>query len=223
MERTTPDARALVDQLRLRAQARSQPWHPEPLPGPPHRVPMTAHPGLKHLHEHWALPDGFDAAGSHGGPRWKQLVWRVAGRVTGGVLHEYMTAERELIANMVQYCDAMAKRVDALERDIDTLAQAGSRQAADLATHLVPPPPAPTPGMHDDAGTTPGAGSTRDRSAAAGTAAEAASGTVTGTPSGTAAGTAGEVAEDGSAANRPGNSSGKPGNSSGKQRATGAR
>ncbi len=219
MERTTPDARALVDQLRLRAQARSQPWHPDPLPGPPHRVPMTAHPGLKHLHEHWALPDRFDGAGGRGGPRWKQLVWRAAGRVTGGVLHDYVTAERELIANMVQYCDAMAKRVDALERDIDTLAQAGSRQAAELATHLVPPPPAPTPGMPDmpdGTVTTPGAGSTRDRSAAAGTAVGAASGTVTAPASGTAGGTAGEIAEDASALNRPATSSGKP-------RATGAR
>ena len=181
MERTTPDARALVDQLRERAQARTRPWHPDPLPGPPYRIPMTAHEGLKHLHENWALPDHFDAPGASGGPKWKQLVWRAAGRVTGAVLQPYLSAERELVANMVRLCDAMAKRLDAVERDIDTLAQAASRQTAEIAARLAAlgsvyaisgiddTPGGSTPGGSTPGDRTPDDGAPKDRTLADGT------------------------------------------------------
>lgn len=144
MEPSTRQARAVVAELQQRATARRRRWQPGPLPAPPVRTPMTVHQSLDYLHNHWVLPDSFTAAPA--GPRWRQLVWKAAGRFTFGVLSRYLAEERELLSRVVQAADTLARRVDTLEAEIDQLAAACSRQFAELAGYLPDPPEAGLPG-----------------------------------------------------------------------------
>lgn len=134
MEPATPDARAVVAELQRRAAARRPRWQPRPLPSPPVRTPMTVDESLEYLHTHWVLPERFTDVPA--GPRWKQLVWRAAGRLTFGVLSRYLSEERELLSRAVQVCDTLARRVDTLEAELDTLAQAASGQLSELVPYL---------------------------------------------------------------------------------------
>lgn len=108
---------------------------------------MTANPALEYLHTHWALPD--QPPPPPPGPAWRRLAWRVAGRLTFGSLERYLAEERELLSRAVQVCDTLARRVDTLEAELDTLAQAASGQLSVLATYLPDPtgaePPAAEP------------------------------------------------------------------------------
>lgn len=134
MEPATPQARAVVAELQRRVTARRTRWQPRPLPAPPVRTPMTANESLEYLHTHWVLPDSFTAVPA--GAPWKQRLWRIAGRLTFGVLARYLADERELLSKAVQVCDTLARRVDTLEAEIEQLAALTSQQLAELAAYL---------------------------------------------------------------------------------------
>jgi len=100
---------------------------------------MTADAALEYLHTHWALPDQPPAAPP--GPRWRQRVWQIAGRLTFGSLQKYLAEERELLSRTVQLCDTLARRVDTLEGELEQLVAALHNQLAELAAELDDPSP----------------------------------------------------------------------------------
>ena len=63
---------------------------------------------LDYLHQHWALPDSFDAAAAGDGPRGK--VVGLFGRMTYRVLGPYFREERGLLAHMVRINEALEQR-----------------------------------------------------------------------------------------------------------------
>lgn len=110
---------------------------------------MTANPALEYLHTHWALPD--QPPPPPPGPAWRRLAWRVAGRLTFGSLERYLAEERELLSRTVQMADALSRRVDTLENEIEQLVAALHVQLAELSATL------PGSVAADDASTTDGA------------------------------------------------------------------
>lgn len=97
---------------------------------------MRDEESLRYLHHNWALPDHYSGRAPVSGSRAKGLLRRVAARAVFGAMGEYLAAERELVSNLVRLCDALAKRADALEQDIETLTGAVGRELGDLAAHL---------------------------------------------------------------------------------------
>lgn len=130
MERTSQDPHAVIAALERRAsQHRS--GRPGPLPGPAKRPSMASNDSLRYLHGHWLLPDKPQAALS--GTSWKRLVLGLASRLTFGALSSYMAEERNLLAQTVQVCEALARRVDTLEAEVAELAEAASAQLGAIA------------------------------------------------------------------------------------------
>ncbi len=140
MGRHPVEAHELVEQLRRGRSAEVvwAPLPPEPLPRPDEVEPMVAHTGLHYAHHHTNLPDRPTAGGGVRG--WYR---RTVGRMVFGILFKYLREERELISNLVQLNDALAKRCDRqaveledLREALDDRAVARAENEADLALRV---------------------------------------------------------------------------------------
>ncbi len=128
------DVAVEVDEFvrRVKARADGEAWAP-PVPEPLTRAiddrRVQDHPGLDHAHRHWALPAQPDQArrGPLGGVRAR------LDRLVFGALSHYLRDERELVSNLVQLNDALAKRCDELARAHRDLLQELDARFADVA------------------------------------------------------------------------------------------
>ena len=96
---------------RLRAEHRVLRWAPLP-PSDTRRTIRNDQAlnknSLDYLHQHWALPDSFDASQAGGGTRGK--IVGLFGRLTYRVLGPYFREERGLLAHLVRVNEALEKR-----------------------------------------------------------------------------------------------------------------
>jgi hypothetical protein len=111
---------------------------------------------LDYLHQHWALPDSFDAGAAGGGTRGK--IVGLFGRLTYRVLGPYFREERGLLAHMVRVNEALEQRCIELTLFCEQLSQdmldrqvAEAENQTKLAILLDVEPPAvgrPDPGQN---------------------------------------------------------------------------
>ncbi len=100
---------------RLRSEHPDLSWAPLPPSGVAaswRQRPLRDQEALAYLNGHWVLPGGPTTVPSGRGLR--GTVRRLVGRLTFSVLHPYLTEERELLARLVQVCNALAARCDEL-------------------------------------------------------------------------------------------------------------
>lgn len=126
------DPRELLDQLR--EDRRTLAWAPLP-PSTSlsllRQYPMRAEQSLAYLHGHWALPDR-----PSGGRGPRALLGRLVGRLVFRVLGHYLRAERELLAQVVQTNETLARRVDDLATVMAERFSAQAENEARLAAWL---------------------------------------------------------------------------------------
>ncbi len=129
----TQDPRILLE--RLKKEHKSLRWEPL-LPSDVlltwQERQMRTEESLTYLHHHWQLPNRYDTSVIEG----KGLKARLAGRVAAfvfRVLQPYLSAEQDLIANMVRINDSLAKRCDELSGAIEARQIAEAFSQARLA------------------------------------------------------------------------------------------
>lgn len=93
---------------------------------------MRTEESLSYLHHHWQLPNLYDPSLIEGRGLKAKLARRVAAFVYR-VLRPYLSAEQDLIANMVRINDSLAKRCDELSGAIEARQIAEAFSQARLA------------------------------------------------------------------------------------------
>jgi hypothetical protein len=116
-------------------KAENQVLHWEPLPPVARnhtvfREQTRAKDSLDYLHQHWVLPNSFQAGG---GARGK--LGGVLGKLVFRVLDRYLTEERELFAHVVRTCDALDRRCDELTQQCDELTERAIDRQVDEAAN----------------------------------------------------------------------------------------
>lgn len=135
MSEDTVDPAELLE--RLRSEQHDLSWAPVPPSGVAsswRERTLRSEEALSYLNGHWALPDRPDSGQRGRGLR--GAVRRLAGRVTFSVLHPYLAEERELLARLVQVCNALADRCDELATVIADRQRAEGENGARLVEWL---------------------------------------------------------------------------------------
>ncbi len=165
------DPEELLEQLKSQHRVlRWEPLAPEQLSSG--REQARAGVNLEYLHHHWQLPITFTPTPA---PGIRGRLRNRLGALVFRTLTPYLTAEQELLVNMVRATDALEKRCDELTDRIDTLRNevmrrqvAEAKNQAELAAWLTLDRPSelpidaePSPSASDSANTT-SAGTTSD-------------------------------------------------------------
>jgi hypothetical protein len=109
---------------RLKSEHRVLRWAPLPPDDAPASIKNDQalnKSSLDYLHQHWALPDSFDASAAGGGTRGK--IVGLFGRLTYRVLGPYFREERGLLAHLVRVNEALEQRCTDLTSFCEQLSQ----------------------------------------------------------------------------------------------------
>jgi hypothetical protein len=113
MEQSDHHPRDILEQLTIAQRPlRWAPLSPSEVLATLDAQSLAASEPLAYLHAHWALPASLEENRGDGGP--KSPIARVFARLTFRTLGRRMQAERDLMANLVQVTDALARRCDEL-------------------------------------------------------------------------------------------------------------
>ncbi|MGD0321201.1 MAG: hypothetical protein ABSC00_06295 [Acidimicrobiales bacterium] len=141
MTRGELDPEQFLDQLRSENRAlRWEPVSPAPTLDRWRREPVQEESSLHYLHRHWVLPTNLDPSEPGGGIR--GIALRLFARLTFRVLGRRQAKEQDLIANMVQTMQALARRCDELTDAMATRQVEEAANQARLAAWLHAEPPA---------------------------------------------------------------------------------